>query len=741
MAKRKSLRSLTEEIQSSNTSVNDSIKSLDERVRFLEDTSLAIIALVKKIQQPKITNTKSLKTVAPKDKNSPASDPLIAKQNDNTTEGLLTKIYMFLTKKSDNDKKERNRRLKAEKEKEKQLEKRYEKVFKSMGFKRKKRGMLGKVGTGIKWLSWGAIGLSLAGIAYMFKEEIIDSAKSVKESITSFADFLRSRFDFVAQIFNSIKTMIMESPVFKWASQKYNEFAGDGVGVKEFITQKIDLVISQVETMVKGLYDDISSWVAEIVRPFVEFAKDPEGWVKNNSKSLARLGLIMMSGPIGFAARASEIENLANKTSGGVEEFYMKKTHGEESYDKAKKFLESIPESLAKEVIQRYLSSTGDIGLRERFASVFRGPSFTDEQKKLAITLIIQKPELRNRLIESKKHIGRYIQDPSDLFPNTFSQIKGESRREQIEKQFKASEPELETMAREIDLSSEKYIQDLVLKNLEGYQIVPGMRGITLKDKDNNYINSINNPVDFGRIVAKAMFYEGAGKKKAEFSGLLQNFMTDAENHPWIKTAKEELGKVENKALELKPQVQSSVEQFKQTSSDISATASQYYEGAKTPEDKVAATVSLAGRGLAEIGDLFVNKARPSAEKIDLAKIINQGIDAIDKSFSQASEISTMLGKEGGFEEFIGKVLPGSDTTGQLLPELKRDTISPDPNEDPNNIWKGIQESWAMPSISNNVMNAGKSSSQSISQGSISSRMNTGSFRECSALNYHACVP
>ena len=69
MAKRKSLRSLTEEIQSSNTSVNDSIKSLDERVRFLEDTSLAIIALVKKIQQPKITNTNSLRTVAPKDKN------------------------------------------------------------------------------------------------------------------------------------------------------------------------------------------------------------------------------------------------------------------------------------------------------------------------------------------------------------------------------------------------------------------------------------------------------------------------------------------------------------------------------------------------------------------------------------------------------------------------------------------------------------------------------------------------
>lgn len=741
MAKRKSLRSLTEEIQSSNTSVNDSIKSLDERVRFLEDTSLAIIALVKKIQQPKITNTKSLKTVAPKDKNSPAGDPLIAKQNDNTTEGLLTKIYMFLTKKSDNDKKERNRRLKAEKEKEKQLEKRYEKVFKSMGFKRKKRGMLGKVGTGIKWLSWGAIGLSLAGIAYMFKEEIIDSAKSVKESITSFADFLRSRFDFVAQIFNSIKTMIMESPVFKWASQKYNEFAGDGVGVKEFITQKIDLVISQVETMVKSLYEDISNWVAEIVRPFVEFVKDPEEWVKTRSQSLARLGLIMMGGPIGFTARASEIEKLAGKATGGIEEFYMKKTHGEETYNKAKDFLESFPEDFAKRVIKDFLTSTGDMSLRYRFGSVFGKKGFTEEEKQLAITLIIKQPELRNQLISATKNVGKYYGGVTDIVGNVSGQIGGESRQEQVEKQLKSTGPELQTKGKEIDLSSEKYIQDLVLKNLEGYQIVPGMRGITLKDKDNNYINSINNPVDFGRIVAKAMFYEGAGKKKAEFSGLLQNFMTDAENHPWIKTAKEELGKVENKALELKPQVQSSVEQFKQTSSDISATASQYYEGAKTPEDKVAATVSLAGRGLAEIGDLFVNKSRPSAEKIDLAKIINQGIDAIDKSFSQASEISTMLGKEGGFEEFIGKVLPGSDTTGQLLPELKRDTISPDPNDDPNNIWKGIQESWAMPSISNNVMNTGKSTSQSISQGSISSRMNTGSFRECSALNYHACVP
>ena len=385
------------------------------------------------------------------------------------------------------------------------------------------------------------------------------------------------------------------------------------------------------------------------------------------------------------------------------------------------------------------------IGLDKLYNLTGRTIKFSEEDRKKITSMVLNNPEMEKRLYDPNYSRGFADTGKSDTIKQR-EELAGKfgygttSEKEQWRRDaynLRLEEDRDNERKKLLDERDSQY-KDLLLEKFK--KAYPEENWTAGKDPEKGwYITGpdgkkyyMRTDLEFIRQRLRAEFWSEVDEKTRPIKNKIKDIETEATSFKQQVSESLKQGKEELKSIG---------QQFSSTSESVSSTASQYYEGAKTPSDKAAATVSLAGRGLAEMGDLFVNKARPSAEKIDLTKIINQGIDFVDKSFSQASEISTMLGKEGGFQEFIGKVLPSADTTGQLLPDLKRDTISPDPNDDPNNIWKGIRESWGMPSISNNVMNTGKSSSQSISQGSISSRMNTGSFRECSALNYHACVP
>ena len=87
-------------------------------------------------------------------------------------------------------------------------------------FFKKKRGLLGKIGTGIKWGIIGAIGAAISGLIYLFKEEIVklgksivDGFESVKEGIQIIGDFFTSTFETIKKSLESFAKMIMESPI------------------------------------------------------------------------------------------------------------------------------------------------------------------------------------------------------------------------------------------------------------------------------------------------------------------------------------------------------------------------------------------------------------------------------------------------------------------------------------------------------------------------------------------------
>lgn len=750
MAKKKSIRVLSEEMKVSNESISQSISSLEQRMSFMESTCIEILNSIKIVigEMNRIeklpadvgkVDTKSDKII---------KNPKIKKEKDNTTAGVLTNLYNFLTKKSDKEDKERKSRKSFEKEKTKEIEKRYQKVFKSSGFNfKKKKGLIGKAWAGLKWTT---IGLALGGLVWMFKEEISSAADSIKNSIKGFGDFLKTKFESIRSIFDSISKLITESPIYKMIKERFNSFSesitGEQGGIRAFVNKKFDNLIEMIETTSKTIYEDISAWIKTLVDPIVKFMEHPYDFIKNNSNTLSKMGLIMASGPIGMAAKATYLGGAAADIAEKSGEMYSRKAYGNESYEKMRNFLDSIPDQLSKRVVAEFLSDKNLYA--QRFLLGSRSSKMTEDDKVRIVDLMFQYPELKERLADSRTNTRRYFNKVEDVVPNALEGMGiGETREEAFARQtgvlssdtFKKQKRE---EIKEIDLSVENWALSKIIQNLDGYEFVSPeksyMSGITVLDtKTNTKINSVKDPIEFGRLLAKASFYEYVGEKKQEIKNKFNELKSDIENHPWVKTASEELENIENKSKALK---QKYVPKVTEATATVSKEITSAYQDADTPDKKVSATVGLLGQGIGAAGDLFVESSAPSMKKIDLSNIIDKSFEFVGGSFNKAAELSSKISQPGGFEELLNQMLPtgNSDEIGSLLPELKKDTISPDPSEDPNNIWGGIRDAFGS-NISNNVLNTGKTTSKTHHQGSIACRMNNPSFQNSSILN--ACRP
>lgn len=749
MAKKKSLRVLSEELKGSNQSIFQSIDSLNKRMDFIENTSLAIMEILRRKgtgsnQLDKGTKITPAKKIEGSGKI--AKDPLIKKQDDGTVSGVLSQLYIFLTKKSEKEDKERKERKDFEKQKTKEIEKRYEKAFKSYGFNFKKRGIIGKTWTGLKWTT---IGLAIGGLVWFFKEEILKVSESLKEDFKSFGEFLKEKFSAISSIFNSVQKIITESPIYKTLKEQFDKFSSsitEGEGIIPFVTKKFDGLLAVIETTAKTIYDDISAWMQTLIDPIIKFMEHPLEFMKDNASTISKMGILMTSGPIGMSARVATIGGAGVGVATKAGEIYSRKAYGNESYEKTKNFLDSIPDQLVKRVVAEFLTEKGLY--TQRFLLGSRSTKLSEDDKSRIIDLLFQYPELKERLAGSRLNQSKYFNKIEDIAPNVLEQMGvGETRQESFERQTggvdaqKFKKQKLEEM-KEIDLSMERWAMEKIIQNLEGYEFVPPDKsfrsGITiLETKTNTKINSVQDPLLFAKLVAKASFYDYIGQKKQEYKNKFNEFKNDTLNHPWVKTLSEELENLEKKSIELKqtyiPQATSAVTSARET---VTREVTSAYQGADTPEKKVSSTVGLLGTSIGAAGDLLMEKAGPSAKKIDLSKIIDNSFKLIESSFTSAAELSSKVSQPGGMQELINQLLPAgkSDEVGTLLPELKKDTIAPDPNDDPNNIWSGIRDAFGS-TISNNVMNSGKSTSKTQHQGSINSRMNNPSFQTCSVLN------
>ena len=183
----------------------------------LENTVLLIMEKMRRKEQYPIVQLKGGKLAAPKIASKserlsavPANDPIVGDLENETSKNILIKMYNFMVRKAEDDKNrqkyDRKQKLSTERKRQQTYRKELIKAGLDPKMFKKKKGLLGKIGTGIKWGIFGAIGAGLAGLVWLFKEEITEFSKSLTKSITELGknvtDSLQTVTTFLTGIYN-----------------------------------------------------------------------------------------------------------------------------------------------------------------------------------------------------------------------------------------------------------------------------------------------------------------------------------------------------------------------------------------------------------------------------------------------------------------------------------------------------------------------------------------------------------
>lgn len=778
MAKTKSSKfsKVISELKKSNVSTSTQVDLLTGEISeirkdlsSLENTVLLVMEKMRRSEKYPVVQVKGGKLIAPKVASKMERQSAVPANDSDINDGFseadlplgeyykyqLKKLYNFMVRNAEDEKSRIKQEKKTQRDRDRKRNQTLIKELKKAGLDpkmfKKKSGLLGKIGTGIKWGIFGAIGAGLAGLVWMFKEEITETFQSVTKSITDLGEFLKSKFEAISGIYNSIANIITSSPFYKWGKEKFDEMTGSDKGLREFVTEKINWVIDQIDTMIKKVYDDISSWLSEFIKPVVELLHDPTKFLsgENRADTLARYGMLLVKGPVGFAAKSMEIMKGAEKATGSIEETYLKSTHGEEAYNKAKQLLDSVPDELAQRVIKKFLWDAGEFMKWQSFGAAGR-KQLTPEQKQNAISLIFKYPELRDRLASSLRNAPKYFNKLVDVVPGAIEQVIGGTPQERFEERVQREQGknarEFETSIREkgaeIDTSAENFAKETIIKYLgDQYQITKDdyFSGVTLKDKNNNFINSINNPVEFGRIVAKAMLYRSADEKKEDIRKQVGQWMTDVENHPWVKTFKQEYENIESNVKTIKdtnvPIVREAATAAKESAVNAANQVKTEFADDKSYTDNAFSVANLTGRAL-ESG--FQSAMKVTGKLAEETKPLARKMEQFDY-LGESQKAYTEL--QGGIQSLYQSPDKIYSFIENLMSSQKDTSVAPDPNE--NSLTKQLWEETlnAKTNSTSKVLNNSMSTSETDLYTSISVRDGYGPFRKAILESWDMCKP
>lgn len=505
MAKKRqpSISSLALSLQEQNKVSSSRVDNVEKDVRNLENTVLVIMEVMKRkgiFDLPKEKTITGVKSYA---------QEVSTNIESTAAKDILLKIYGFMTKNAEKEKREKDTQKGLKKEKQDERKRKYEKLEKKI--EKKGKGFFGTVGSVLKWSFLGAIGAGIAGLVWLFKEEISDFGKKLLTGLGELGKSIVDAYESVVSFMKDMKDMIMNNSFVKNIIKWFDDIDFESI---------TSSMINYIDKSIKSVYDSFSKWIGNVSETVAgaikEYANNPLAWFG------ALLGAF--GGPIGALTSGSL---LGTKTYAYGAESYNKSIYGEQFYNKAEELINRIPGEFLKPFLYNYLMDNGNTIAASVFSEFPVATKNLDgTQRRIAIDSIIKDPKLREALTN--------VYEKSSVALKTFGgQDYFESRVGKSIFQFK---DEIKERMDELSALGETRGQDIVKSLPEGYKLLPQSpsypRGLTIQKVDGSEppVNSIEDPREFARLTARGAAYDVLRQTGRELEGRREAYQEELTN-------------------------------------------------------------------------------------------------------------------------------------------------------------------------------------------------------------------
>jgi len=688
MAKKKTVSKIalvTESLRSQNQQISDLQKDVSE----LENIALLILEKVRRMEKYPVVQTKKGKLIPSKvgpGKSATlqaANDPMIGDTEKNTANDILMKIYNFMVKNAEKQRKEKDLEKNFEQENKQEKQRRYEKVVKEVGLdpsKLKKRGFLSTAGKLVKGTFWAGLGLAITGLIYLFRDEIKEFGKKLYNNISDLGNTIVKGLDFISGILKEMTKLydeyvkpliekVKESSIFKGLTDSTKTLSG---GVQETFKEIVDWVTNQItslaDTIMNFLSENLPKFIGNVLSSVMSTVMN---YAKENPGSIAT-AIAGMFGPWWMKAIAALTG--IKKTVTAVSGFAKDVRYGEESESKIKEAIGMDPHGVInKDNADDFQDVLDKPDILRKLAK--KSPKETDK----GYSERIQK---QNKLLEESRYAQ--LNHINDLLKGTDYHIDMDS----YNKDMAAQPTEIDRM--KLDISP--YIVD--------------NKGTHLKSRKELY--DLLGPLYLAKKVEqplKSGIQSVAAGIKESVTGKINTARDEIVNSEKFKKLEEDVQHIKETTQEQTDQVSTTASrvygQAKTKISETSDSARQTYSevtSSPNPTQKASEIISeKASEGISATKSLFDDKVKPSLEKIDTGAFMEEAKNQYLKFSSLMSDLNDPEKRNE-----IGAKL--QEFAQNPIEKIKE--IGQDPAEDPFNL-NAIFEQQRQASINNNVINTG----------------------------------
>ena len=514
MAKKRqpSISNIARSIQEQNKAGSSRIDEVEKDVRSIENTVLVIMEVMKRKGLLSVKNEKTVTGVKSYAQEAGTNIESTAAKD------ILLKIYGFMTKNAEKEKKERDTQKGLRKERYDERKRKYEKLEKKLD-KKKGGGFFGTVGSVLKWGFLGAIGAGLAGLVWMFKDEIMSFSKNMVDKLGDLGNSIKSVVETMSSIFTKIWSFLSENPISKMIGEKMKGFTDSG-------TSMFDGIIKMIGTA----YDSITQWITDAFKPMAD-------WLANPSLSFEQFLNVMkvtagiLSGGVlrKTALGAREIESAVDKG----EQFRLKQMYGEDYYNKTRAVLDRYSdEELEKRFDQQFGGRfknffVGKLDRDELLNAIVREHRESDLWKDIGLynneRSIERRKEVHSMIMERDKTFMDEMQVMIDeLLPDDHLKIQYHSGSAGKEGGFEIVRPD-----GSLFLNMDKLSDVMELMRIKGKSATLNKLKETLEDVKNQITSS--ETYKFGKET-----YESVKSEYEQTTTSLKQSVTAALQHPQI---------------------------------------------------------------------------------------------------------------------------------------------------------------------------------------------------------------
>lgn len=696
---------LTAEFKSSSQSQDDINASVEQRIRDLEEIGLSLATAMKGITSHLIsTNVGNVPNLATKFKNE--------NNIEENQSSILQKMYNFMVSSAEKREK-RNQLFKAKKREErKQKLIRMKKSFK-MAVRQKITPTTGGV---LKTMGFGLIGASVAGLAWIFQDEIKNYANSIKDSVLGFKTFIIEKFKIISGFLRYLKDVFQ--PIINFIGQKAETFAQS--------TMKIDTS--------QGVYEGVKKWVTDFVFDFVGKVTDKiTGWLYDIGKSIsqwlvkplsmedygklmATIATRLIAGP--WAAGGVALTGPISSGVTGIKTYFNKAEYGEDFVNKVREIVDLNPDyrkldnQSKQDIINNIIEQiqTGQaptdllgitkVGKKEVFgqsAGMVMSDVYPERKKK--------QEDLYRSLVQ-----GKYDAKKSKMAVYGYQYIGSDN-------------PDMPTAGYFINGSGDRVSMQEVDKKLIQLSLRQDV-GQLIKEQTDKFTDNTIKPI-VQPVIDTIQNVSGEYKK--------------------LKDRLDEVNKTYKIGETISETATKSVETAQETVRDVGDAYKEETDNVTSPTDALIAGFSLGERGIektiqttASLASKGMENLKPTLEKlsnIDYQQEAIKSYSALQNVWGKVSETAQTLSNPEKFGEFIDKLQGGEQTPNQIsaLVPANTPTIQPDPNE--NLLLNELMSQVNNAIVNNNSIINNRSSSEDVYSESPRIRDNNTSIQRSSLQN------